>query len=35
MADATQAGRLEAILKWLSGGVITLAAGLLAFRLWG
>lgn len=35
MADATQAARLEAILKWLSGGVITLAAGLLAFRLWG
>lgn len=34
-ADAAQAGRLEAILKSLSGGVIALGAGLLVFRLWG
>jgi hypothetical protein len=33
-ADAAQAERLEAILKSLSGGVIALGAGLLAFRLW-
>ncbi|TAK85504.1 MAG: hypothetical protein EPO20_10825 [Betaproteobacteria bacterium] len=35
VTDATQAGHLEAILKSLSGGVIALAAGMLAFRLWG
>jgi Flp pilus assembly protein TadB len=33
-ADAEQAARLEAILKSLSAGVIALAAGLLAWRLW-
>jgi hypothetical protein len=33
-ADAAQAARLEAILKSLSAGVIALAAGLLAWRLW-
>jgi hypothetical protein len=33
-ADAAQAERLEAILKSLSAGVIVLAAGLLAWRLW-
>jgi hypothetical protein len=33
-SDAAQAQRLEAILKSLSAGVIALAAGLLAWRLW-
>lgn len=35
LADAAQAGHLEAILKSLSGGVVALALGMLAFRLWG
>lgn len=35
MEDAAQAERLETILKCLSGGVIAIGAGLLAFRLWG
>jgi hypothetical protein len=34
-ADAARAAHLEAILKSLSGGVVALAAGMLAFRLWG
>jgi energy-converting hydrogenase Eha subunit B len=33
-SDAAQAQHLEAILKSLSAGVIALAAGLLAWRLW-
>jgi hypothetical protein len=34
-ADAAHAMHLEGVLKSLSGGVIVLGAGLLAFRLWG
>jgi xanthine/uracil permease len=34
-AQPAEAGRLEGILKSLSGGVIVLGLGLLALRLWG
>lgn len=34
-SDTAHARQLEGILKCLSGGVIALGAGMLAFRLWG